>query len=188
VAVVSCNSSILLPYPDCYNRSRVYSFFTFISFAPIDPTLSTVSVALLRVTKAAVCGFTACGIQCDGCIFKFEVEEPLLAVLNFSRRRPVLSVGIRAESRRHDGRKRTLGMQQHIMPTAASIGEKQTRHHDAPMGSELTSPNTFIAQSMRRTARIVALHVVSIAYLVRYQLVRLTSFQVEITPDMTISS
>lgn len=46
------------------------------------------------------------------------------------------------------------------MPTAISIGEKQTRHQDAPMGSTLTSPNTLIAQSMRRTARIVQLGMV----------------------------
>jgi hypothetical protein len=156
--------AVYFPHLDRHNRSRLYSLVTFISFAPSDPTLSTVFVSLLRLTKAAVCGFTACGIQCDGCVFKFDVEEPLLAVLNLSRRRPVLSVGICAGLRRHDGSERTLGTQQQMMPTATSIGEKQTRHHDAPMGSELTSPNTLIAQSMRRTARMVQLRSVSIAY------------------------
>jgi len=59
-----------------------------------------------------------------------------------------------------DGRSRggeTLGTQQQMMPKAISIGEKHTRHQEAPMGSEVTSPKTLIAQSMRRTARMVQL-------------------------------
>merc|ERR1711964_480697 len=60
--------------------------------------------------------------------------------------------------RRHEGSERTLGTQQQTIPTATSIGEKQIRHHDAPIGSSLTLPKTSIAQSIRRTARIVQKH------------------------------
>jgi hypothetical protein len=42
------------------------------------------------------------------------------------------------------------------------MGEKQTRHHEAPMGSWFTSPKTLMAQSMRRTARMVQLGAVSV--------------------------
>jgi hypothetical protein len=52
-------------------------------------------------------------------------------------------------------------MQQQTMPTAISMGEKQARHQEAPMGSELTSPKILNAQSMRRTARTVKLGFVS---------------------------
>jgi hypothetical protein len=55
-------------------------------------------------------------------------------------------------------------MQQQMMPTAISMGEKQTRHQEAPIGSESTSPKMVIAQSMRRTARIVQLSNVSEYY------------------------
>jgi hypothetical protein len=54
-----------------------------------------------------------------------------------------------------------FGTQQQMMPKATSMGEKQTRHQEAPMGSEFTSPKMLIAQSMRRTARIVQLMRVS---------------------------
>jgi hypothetical protein len=113
------------------------------------------------VTKVAACGFALCGIHCEGGALRFDVDEPLLAVRNFIRRRPILSSVASGGVRRHVGSDLTLGTQQQTMPTATSIGEKQTRHHDAPIGSSSTLPKTSIAQSMRRTARMVQLRGVS---------------------------
>jgi hypothetical protein len=158
--------AIVFIYAPLYNhsRSRLYSLVTLISFAPNDPVRSRLSDSLVNVTNAAVCGFMACGIHCDGS-FRFDVEEPLLVVRNFSRRRPWLSLGTIGEFLRQDGNDRTLGTQQQTIPTATSMGEKQMRHQDAPMGSSFTSPNTLIAQSIRRTARIVQLDNVISFYL-----------------------
>jgi hypothetical protein len=127
-------------------------------FPPIPPTLSSFFAPLSSVTKAFTC---VLGPPTQVAGFKFEVDELPLVVRNLRRRRPVPSVGREGRSRCQSGRDETLGTQQQIMPKAISMGEKQTRHHDAPMGSVFTSPKMLIAQSMRRTARMVQLEVVS---------------------------
>lgn len=135
-------------------RSRLYSFVTLISFLPNDPTLSMDFTPFSSETNAFTCVLGP-GIQCAG--FRFDVEEPLLVVLNLSRRSPMPSVGRSGRSRRQDGSDRTLGTQQQTMPTAISMGEKQMRHQDAPIASSVTLPKTSIAQSILSTARIVQL-------------------------------
>jgi hypothetical protein len=134
---------------------------TLISFLPRLPTLSKLLTPFSNVTNALTCVFGP-GIQCAG--FRLLVEELPLVVRNLRRRRPVPSVGRDGRSRCHREPSETWGMQQQMMPTAISMGEKQTRHQEAPIGSESTSPKMVIAQSMRRTARIVQLSNVSEYY------------------------
>jgi len=155
------------PQQRTHNRSRLYSFVTLISFSPNEPSLSEGADSLLSVTKAAACGLMP-GIHCEGGALRFDVDEPLLCVRNFIRRRPMPPSSVGSGGvRRHEGSERTLGTQQQTIPTATSIGEKQIRHHDAPIGSSLTLPKTSIAQSIRRTARMVQLCGVSKSYLER---------------------
>lgn len=120
----------------------------------MDGTFSTGLVTLFKVTKALACGLGP-GIQCEG--FRLEVEDELLVGLNLSLRNPIVSLLLRGEWLRIEGMVRRPGTQQQTMPTAISIGEKQMRHHDAPILSLLTSPKTLIAQSMRKTASMIQL-------------------------------
>lgn len=131
-------------------------------FPPVPPKLSIFFAPLSSVTNALTC---VLGPPTQVAGFKFEVDELPLVVRNLRRRRPVPSVGREGRSRCQSGRDETLGTQQQMMPKAISMGEKQTRHHDAPMGSVLTSPKMFIAQSMRRTARMVQLGIISRLYM-----------------------
>jgi hypothetical protein len=115
------------------------------------------SFPLSSVTNALICAFGP-GCQCAG--FRFDVDELPLVLRNFSRRRPVLSVGREGRSRCQRGSipcGLSLGTQQQIIATAISMGEKSTRHHDAPIGSWVISPKMLIAQSIRSTAEMMQL-------------------------------